>query len=501
MIKRCWFLPVISGLAALLWKLPFVSRYDLNFQTEGGVHYLMAKHILRGEFPTYFWEQDYAGTLPHFVAAGFFAIFGSSIVLAAFVSALTYAIAVALGVAYVEKHFDRRAAIAAGIFAAVGVPYGIKYTTQPPGSGYDFTLIVPFVFLWLATAVYQRGWNLWRSLIGGLLLGHCWYYNKQVLLAVATVAAVFLVLEAGRKRLKELLSPKFMGAFIGAAIVGYLPEIVWKLSHPAKHNLLGIATPDQMWTSAYWLCRVLPAYFDGEPLARQPEGVHYLQHQYSENFPQSAVDFLGIFIAWAVVVFILTRLTRAWRERNAPVLLLAAYPVINMAAVIFSRVAAGEYYAPKRYLYTSGIIFLLWAGIKLADVWTKRQWILAGFLALLIPVSFFHQRQMLGYPDELRDYRALVTRLEQTGHRYGVTFYSYAFALMGLSDERLIFGVLDYNQHESYDKIVKQQDELVLVYPTDRLNPPDSASFYGRTFRRVAAPEVVGELSWVLYRR
>jgi hypothetical protein len=501
MTKRCWALPLLFGMAALLWKVPFVFRYDLNFQTEGGVHYLMAKHILKGEFPVYFWQSDYAGTLPHFVTAGFFALFGPSIALATLVSALTYVVAVALGVAYVEKHFDRRTAIAAGIFAAVGVPYGLKYTTIPPGSGYDFTLIVPLLFLWLAATIHQRGWNLWRALVGGLLFGHCWYYNKQVLLAVATVGAVFLAVEGGRKRLKEFLSPKFSAVFIGAFVVGYLPEIIYKLTHQAKHQLLGLATPEQMWTSLYWLCRVLPAYFDGDPLARQPEGVHYLQHHHNENFPQAAVDFLGIFVAWIVVAFILTRLAKAWRERNVPVLMLAAYPVINAVAVIFSRVAAGEYYAPKRYLYTSGIFFLLWAGIKLADVWSKRQWVMTGFLALLIPVSFFHQLQLRDLPDELRDYRTLVSRLEQAGHRYGVTFYSYAFALTALSDERLIFGVLDYNQHEPYERLVAQQDTLVLVYPTGRLVPPDRSQFFNRIFDREGGVHEVGELSWTVYRR
>jgi hypothetical protein len=501
MTRRRWFFPVLFGVLALLWKVPFVLRYDLNYQTEGGVHYLMARRILKGEFPVYFWESDYAGTLPHFVTAALFAVFGSSIALASFVSSLAYAIAVALGVAYVEKFFDRRAAIAAGIFAAVGVPYGLKYTTIPPGSGYDFTLIVPFVFFWLAVVVHQRGWNLWRALAGGFLLGHCWYFNKQVVLAIGAVGVVFLALEEGRRRLKEFLSLKLIASFLGAFIVGYLPELLYKLTHTSKHELLSVATPQQMWTSLYWLARVLPAYFDGDPLARKPEGVRYLQHHHSENFPQTATDFLGILVTWIVVAFILARLTKAWRERNLPVLLLAAYPVLNALAVVFSRVAAGEYYAPKRYLYTSGILFLLWAGIRLADAWNSRHWWLAGFLALLLPVSVVHQLQMRELPDELRDYRAMVTRLEQTSHRFGVTFYSYAFALTGLSDEQLIFGVLDYNQHPAYEKIVAEQNELVLVYPTGRMNPPEAASFYGHSFQRVGTPEVIGELSWVLYRR
>ncbi len=499
--QRRWLLPLLAGLATLLWKIPFVFRYDLYFQTEGGVYYLMAKHFLKGEFPIYMWESDYNGTLPQAVVAAFFALFGSSIALASFVSTLAYAAAVAIGVVYLQRCFKKPAVVMAAIFAVVGVPYALKYTTVPAGSGYDFSLLVPFLFLWLAVVIYQGGWNFWRALMVGLLAGHCWYMSKQVLLSFVTVGVVFFADVQGRKLLKELFTTRWLAIVAAAFVVGCLPEIAYKFSHAPKRDLLGIATPGQMWTSLYWFCRVLPAYFDGDPLARQPEGVHYLLHNSSENFPHSMVDFVGIFIAWTVVVYILRRCASAWREHNVPVLMLAIYPIINMLAVIFSSVAAGEYYAPKRYLYTSGIFLLFWTGIKACECWEKRQFILAGFLGLLLPISLIHQCQLLNMPDELHDYRAVVQQLRDNDLHYGVTFYSYAFALTGLSDENVIFGVLDYNQHESYEHIVAQQDTLALVYPTGRLTPPDRAAFYNKPFTREGEPHPVGELSWAVYKR
>lgn len=501
LMQSRWGLPLLFGMVATLWRLPFVFRYDLFFQTEGGVHYLMAKHILKGEFPTYFWEQDYAGTLPHFVTAAFFALFGPSIPLASFVSVLTYAGAVALGVAFVRRFFGMQSAAMAGIFAAVGVPYGLKYTTVPPGSGYDFSLLVPFLFLWLAAIVHQRGWGAWRALAIGLLAGHCWYYNKQVLLSFATVGAVFIADVHGRKLLKEFLTSRWLALCGVAFLIGYLPEIVYRLSHESKHQLLGVASPGEMWQNLYWVFRVLPAYFDGDPLARLPEGVHYLQHNHSENFPQSALDFICIFIAWTVVVYILKRLAAAWREHNVAVLMLAAYPVINVLAIVFSRVAVGEYYGPKRYLFTSGIILLLWAGIQARECWEKRRWWMVAFLGLMVPISLVHQRDLLHMPDELRDYRAVVQQLRESHLHYGVTFYSYAFALTGLSDEDVIFAVLDYNQHEPYERVVAQQDMIALVYPTGRLSPPDRAKFFDRIFTREGGVHEAGELSWAVYKR
>ena len=124
-----------------------------------------------------------------------------------------------------------------------------------------------------------------------------------------------------------------------------------------------------------------------------------------------------------------------------------------------------------------------------------------GLLAMLLPISTVHQYDLLNMPDELRDYRAVVKELRENDLHYGVTYYSYAFALTGLSDEDLIFGVLDYNKHEPYERIVAQQDTLALVYPTGRLTPPDRAAFYNKPFARAGDPHEAGELSWVVYKR
>src|ERR1017187_3240324 len=98
--KPPWSLGLLFGIAAALLRVPFIFRYDLYFQTEGGVHYLMAKRILNGEFPSSFWEPGYEGTLPHFVTAALFAVCGAPIPLALLVSVLSYAGAAAFGVAY-----------------------------------------------------------------------------------------------------------------------------------------------------------------------------------------------------------------------------------------------------------------------------------------------------------------------------------------------------------------------------------------------------------------
>ena len=501
--QRPWLVACAFGLAAILWRIPFIFRYDLNFQTEYGVCYLMAKRILLGEFPIYFWESDYMGTLPQFLVSGFFAVFGSSIELSVLVSVLSYAAAVALGVWFVRKYFGLWPAVGAGVFAALGVPYTLHYCAEPAGGGYVLGPLIGVAFVGVGAHVHQRGWSLWCALGVGLLVGHGWYYNKQCLIGIVTVLAVLLADERGRQLLKELVTTRWLSVFLAGLVVGYLPEIIYRLSHAAtSHVRFGVASFAEMQQNLYWLVRVIPAYFDGEPLSRLPEGVHYLQHDpHKESLPVSPADWIGIAIAFTTVVLMVRRLWRSWKEHNAPVLLLGVYPLLNFVAVVVSKQAVGEYYAPKRYLFTSAVILLLWAGIECAGFARRKNWWLTGLLALLLPLSAWHHIALLRMPDELHDYREVVRQLEQRGLHNGVTFYTYAFSLIALSDEKLAFSCLDYNDHEVYRRRIEKSDTLALVHSSQMTAPPQYAKFLNHVFRRDSDPHVVGELSWTVYRK
>src|SRR5438552_14200841 len=113
LVERPFVTGCLCGLAALIWRIPFILRYDLHFQSDFALFYLMSKRILLGEFPLYAWHQDYDGTLPQFITAGVFAVFGSSIILAGIVTACLWALAIALGVVFVYRCFDARTAVCA----------------------------------------------------------------------------------------------------------------------------------------------------------------------------------------------------------------------------------------------------------------------------------------------------------------------------------------------------------------------------------------------------
>src|SRR5437867_11346013 len=72
-----------SGVVGLIFALGLLVRIAHVLQLPE-VHYdeagtgLMARHVLRGDFPMFYWGEDYGGTLESFLTAVSFALFGSS---------------------------------------------------------------------------------------------------------------------------------------------------------------------------------------------------------------------------------------------------------------------------------------------------------------------------------------------------------------------------------------------------------------------------------------
>jgi hypothetical protein len=63
--------------AAAAWRLVLVSFPETTLNSDNALYGLMARHMLRGEFPLFTWGQDYMGTLESAVGAFFYAIFGT----------------------------------------------------------------------------------------------------------------------------------------------------------------------------------------------------------------------------------------------------------------------------------------------------------------------------------------------------------------------------------------------------------------------------------------
>lgn len=524
----------VWGALTFLPHIPFVLRYDLFFTADMAVFYLQTKRLLLGEFPLYQWGSDYAGFGPvHVVTAAAARLFGDSIVLSGLVSLMFWAMGIGLLVSFIAESFGRASGIGAGCALAIGVPYFNKFATLPYGSTYNLTPLLTVGFIWLAILVLKKGPRSWPVALTAFLAGWTWYMHKQALLIFATVAAAIVLNPQGREFLRQFFRTRMAIIAPTAFLIGYSPEWMFRLGWISSPYLqkgdsaafLKIASPETIAQNWYMLFRCLPAYFDADPWARAAEqGVHYLNHLENwESFPRSACDVFGVITAFLVVTYVIRSAINAYHDGDMPRLMLALCPLIAGMIIVISGQSNGSYYNIRRYFLPGGLCLVAWMGILLGKCWQDRKWAYCVVIGLTLAFSAIHQVRMLQYPDELADYRKIVGELEAHGLSAGATWYSYAHVLTALSNERVIFGILDRRSDSPYQQQVADRDIIALVWPAkipppfefaqhllfgsvvihgrQAHTPPDRVAMFGHEYVRTGEPRILGELAWAPYRK
>ena len=531
--QRIWPLAVLFGIATILVHLPFLFRYDLYFQSGIAPGYLMSKRILtHWELPVYTWGTDYSGIGPsEFLAAGLFALFGPSIPLASFVSLLTWACGVGLLVAFAIRYWGRAAAIGTGITLTVGVPMYQLYCTQPLLTAYSTLPLYIGGFLWLTILILQRGPRTWLCPLTGLIMGWFWYADKHVIVVWLAAGIALLTMPQGREFLRLFVRSRMLWLSAAAFLIGYSPEILYKLEVISHENrttdvqgFLNFATPDLIAKNWYMLFRCLPTFVDADPWSRQACGVHYLNHLENwESVPLSTADTVGIMIAALLIPYGIGQLRKSYREKNLPVFFFNMIAVVDLVMILIAAKSAGSYYAIRRYLLPASIVLLVWLGVRLSEAWQRQQRVMTVLLVLWLGISGLHQWQMLQQSDELADYRRTAQEIITAGYQYGLSWYSYAHTLTALTDERVVFGIVDFAQQSPYQAAAATQEVVAVVWPATQPPPfefaqkmlfgkvafrqdavqtlPARVTLLGAGYQRISEPHIVGELGWAPYRR
>jgi hypothetical protein len=525
---------ILFGFLSFLIHWPFSFHYGLYLGSDLSIVYLIPIRMLQGEFTPYLWGQDYMGLGPvDFLTAGAFRAFGPSIPMEGSIVLFFWAAGVALLVAYVAKHLGRSAGIGSGVALAIGVPYLIKFSTQVYGTQYNMLPLAAGGYLWLAVLLLQRGGRSWLGPLTALIMGWNWYADKLVVSVWASVVIAFALFSDGRAFLREFVRSKMFVLALIAFLIGYSPELLYKagmisdrygrIEKPSE--FFSLASPALMARNWYMLFRCIPTYFDADPLSRSSNGVHYLEHLENwESFPLSAADTVGLIAAFLVISALIRFAWQSYQRKDCKAFMLAVCPFVNVLLLVVSTRTDGSYYNVRRYILTAGIILVLWTGVLLAESLRTKRWRVFAVLVLLFVISLFHQVQMLQFPDELADYKKLVNSIESHGYKYGMTWYSFAHTLTALSNEKVIFGILDRKFQSPYQQTVLAQDVVVFVWPP--VNPPpfefaqklffggvvlksdstpkslpDRIRVFEADYYRIGEPVIEGELGWAPYRK
>jgi F5/8 type C domain len=222
---RDGWLWALLGLLALLLALHLAfPRLDADQAVTG----LMGVHILRGEFPTFFWMQDHAGVPESYTAAPLFFLFGASRRVLDAVPALG---TLGLGLAVYRTGavlFGRGPGLLGLLFMTVVPAYVAANYTLARAYYVEHLLVGQIVLLgaalWLARPLSEAARcriAMAMGLAGGLGL----YFNFQIVDALIPAAFALLLVRPGL----PLERAAWLG--VGAFVLGSLPFWAYNLTH------------------------------------------------------------------------------------------------------------------------------------------------------------------------------------------------------------------------------------------------------------------------------
>lgn len=293
---RSWVLPIaavllLTGMTAAL----AVGRRTVPWNADGAVVGLMARDILRsGHHPVFFDGSDYAGTFEQHWVALAFGIFGESV--AVHRAAVTALLVAVVGVVFATTRlaFGPAAALAAGLYLALG-PHFFYYRGVSSEGPYTPVYLAGAGILLLLVLVERRardGQPIGGCVAGLGFLGGVGWWTHPLSLAFGISALVALAVGTARRR---LTIPTGMAA-VAAFAIGSLPWWIQNL-RTSFRSLTGPdlqrASLDQALHQAGVLFGVgIPTLLGGRPFLGP-----------SESFPGATILAYGLLVgggAWGV---------------------------------------------------------------------------------------------------------------------------------------------------------------------------------------------------------
>ena len=138
-----WLFHVICILLlALIWKIWLITKNVFSFNSDEAIIALMARHILQGQRPIFFYGQAYMGSLDAYLAALSFLIFGQKVLAIRVVQTFLYLLTLITTISIAKNGFrSRRAGLIAAFLLALPAVNTTLYTTVSLG-GYGEALLI-----------------------------------------------------------------------------------------------------------------------------------------------------------------------------------------------------------------------------------------------------------------------------------------------------------------------------------------------------------------------
>lgn len=466
---------IIVVLAGVALRAGLLVAGVVPFNSDEAIVGLMARHILRGEWSTFFYGQAYMGSLDAVLVAIGFRLFGVQV---AVIRAVQILLASATIVTTMMLAYRLRpgliAPVIAGSLIALGPVNVTLYTTVSLG-GYGEALLLGNVILLLAVVAARGAGSTWRFLLWGIAAGiGFWAFGLTLVYTLPAAALLFVtILRWPRRQAAIVAASATLGIVLGA-----IPWVTYAvrngmgtlLAEMAGSAIAGASGPS-------WLA-ALPAHFLNLLLfgitvvvgIRPPWGMVWL----GGPLAPLALAFWGGVVVWVV--------RRHEIERDAARIswLLKGVVITTIAGFILTPFGAdpsGRYFLPiaaPMAVFGAAVLLDLRPRLRPA-VWATLIAVPLAFhlwgniqAALQMPPGMTTQFDAVTQIDHSHD-RELIEFLVAHGETRGYSNYWVAYPIAFLSQEQLIFVPrLPYHpdlRYTSRDDRYPAYDDLVAASP------------------------------------
>lgn len=220
--RPTWLAPAALVVLAALVRAQFL--YHPLLDADMTVTGLMARHILEGHFPIFFYGQPYCGSIEAFIAAPIFALLGASTVTLCLAPLVVSLVFVWLVYLVCRDMWGRTAGLMAMALAAVP-PYHLVWHSVLPRAAYIEIPTLSLILVWLCWRLVHRRASAWLYFLYGLVAGVGLWTHFLISYALCATA-LYLLIADWRVVIRRSL-PLMLGGFF----LGGLPLWIYNLQN------------------------------------------------------------------------------------------------------------------------------------------------------------------------------------------------------------------------------------------------------------------------------
>jgi len=202
---------------AISARLPFLISGKIAFDSDEAVEGLMARHVLHGELPAFFWGQAFKGVPEVYASAGAFAVFGPSVFVLKSVTLAFFATYVALNFILLDKITDRWTASVASLLLIL-CPPALLFWSVDASAEYVLLMLLGTTLLLLLLR-----WRTHRTpgvlMAIGLVIGIALWVQQLFIFYLAPIGLILVLGTQSWRRREGSVGRPVIAVLVGAAAI------------------------------------------------------------------------------------------------------------------------------------------------------------------------------------------------------------------------------------------------------------------------------------------